>query len=130
MSELLNVFIVDDDDIYQFLTQKELEKTGKTKTISKFSDGKKALTFIAENPNEVPDVVFLDINMPILNGWTFIEDLRNIEGVDSSKIQIYMMSSSFDRRDIEKSQEYPEVKDYLVKPVSRLQIRTALGLTE
>lgn len=125
----LNVYIIDDDDIYQYLTQKELEKSQRVKSIHTFSDGIKALDHLkqtGEDPNKAPHIIFLDVNMPILSGWGFIEELRLLKISNLSSTRIYMISSSFDRRDIEKAREYEEVADYLVKPVSRNQMATIL----
>lgn len=129
----LNVFVIDDDDIYQYLTQKELEKSQRVKTISTFSDGIKALNYlkeIAEDLSNLPHIIFLDVNMPILSGWAFIEELRQLRLSNLSAIKIYIISSSFDRRDIEKAREYEEIADYLVKPVSRMQIASILEKNE
>ncbi len=129
----LKVFVIDDDDIYQYLTQKELEKSERVKSISIFSDGRKALNFLHEfgsDASKVPNIIFLDVNMPILSGWTFIEEFKSLNIVNKADIKIYMISSSFDRRDIEKAGEYEEIADYLVKPVSRLQIASILDKNE
>jgi CheY-like chemotaxis protein len=129
----LNVFVIDDDDIYQYLTQKELEKSERVKTISTFSDGIKALNYlkeIAQDLSNLPHIIFLDVNMPILSGWAFIEELRQLRLSNLSAIKIYIISSSFDRRDIEKAREYEEIADYLVKPVSRTQIASILEKNE
>lgn len=129
----LNVFVIDDDDIYQYLTQKELEKSQRVKTIRTFSDGIKALNYLKETGEDLsnlPHIIFLDVNMPILSGWTFIEELRLLRLSNLSAIKIYIISSSFDRRDIEKAREYKEIADYLVKPVSRTQIASILEKNE
>jgi CheY-like chemotaxis protein len=129
----LNVFVIDDDDIYQYLTQKELEKSERVRSITTFSDGRKALNYLqefGEDSNKIPHIIFLDVNMPILSGWTFIEEFRSLKINRLSNIRIYMISSSFDRRDIEKAGEYAEIADYLVKPVSRIQIASILEKNE
>jgi CheY-like chemotaxis protein len=125
MSDQLCVFIIDDDDIYQFLTKRELEISEKVKKTKVFSDGKKAISYLSEHSHEIellPDIIFLDLNMPIMSGWTFIERFRELNIKNKSSIKIYMVSSSFDKRDIEKSKEYAEVADYLIKPMTRSQI--------
>lgn len=125
MPEKFRVFIIDDDDIYQFLTKRELEISEKVEKIKVFSDGKKAISYISEHchePNLLPDIIFLDLNMPIMSGWTFIERFRELNIENKASIRIFMVSSSFDKRDIEKSKEYEEISDYLIKPVTRSQI--------
>lgn len=131
MPEKFRVFIIDDDDIYQFLTKRELEVSERVEKIKVFSDGKKAISYLSEHCHEtnlLPDIIFLDLNMPIMSGWTFIERFRELNIEDKSSIKIYMVSSSFDKRDIEKSKEYEEISDYLIKPVTRSQISNIFSL--
>lgn len=128
MTNPIKAFVVDDDDIYQYLAKKELEKVDAQILVHGYSDGRKALDEIEanqSNTDQLPDVIFLDLNMPILNGWSFVESLQNLN--IEKRILIYVISSSFDRRDIEKSREYPMIKDYLVKPFKRTQIEQIIS---
>lgn len=125
----MKVCLIDDDDIYQFLLNKELRHTNLVEQIQLFSDGRKALDFFKENRNDaeiLPDVIFLDINMPIMNGWRFLEEFRAIQPSMNKTMTIYMVSSSFDDRDIKRSREYSEVSDYIIKPVKRASLISVL----
>ena len=64
-----------------------------------------------------PDIIFLDINMPVMDGWEFLEAYRAIEEKLPDTISIYLVSSSVDKNDIMRSRQFKYVTDYLVKPV-------------
>ena len=67
---------------------------------------------------EQPDVILLDINMPVMDGWDFLEWFKEYKSHFPKPISIFMVSSSIDRRDIEKAKSYAEVKDYISKPLT------------
>ena len=80
------------------------------------------MNFFTENKDEsnlLPDVIFLDINMPVMNGWQFLEQFKEVQPSFNKEIVIYSVSSSFDDRDINRSKEYTEVTDYIIKPVRK-----------
>ncbi|TAF55469.1 MAG: response regulator [Sphingobacteriia bacterium] len=116
------VCLIDDDKIYQFTARKILESTGLAKSIVSFFNGSEAIGFLkenAQNADQLPDVVFLDINMPVMNGWEFLDEFQQLRPSMKKSILIYMVSSSVDDTDIQKSRSYQEVKDYIVKPINR-----------
>ena len=77
----------------------------------------KALEKLAETEvSEFPDIIFLDINMPQVDGWLFLEKFREITSSIEKTIKIFMVSSSTDRSDKDKAKTYPEIEDYIVKP--------------
>jgi CheY-like chemotaxis protein len=119
------VFLIDDDNIYQFTARKILESTGLAKQIQSFYNGSEAIKYLKEAENlsadELPDVIFLDINMPIMNGWEFLEEYRNLAGKFPKPVVVYVVSSSIDSYDIKKSRQYEAVTDYIVKPVTRIR---------
>ena len=125
----MKVCVIDDDDIYQFLLKKELKHTNLVDKIQVFTDGQKAIEYFIENKESIellPDVIFLDINMPIMNGWQSLEQFKQIQPKIAKEITIYLVSSSFDDRDINRSKEYTEVTDYIIKPVKRSNLLTVL----
>ncbi|MEQ9188698.1 MAG: response regulator [Cryomorphaceae bacterium] len=125
----MKVCVIDDDDIYQFLLKKELKHTHMVDRINVFTDGQKAIDYFMENrhsQDHLPDVIFLDINMPIMNGWQFLDEFKMLKQKLNKKITIYLVSSSFDDRDISRSKEYAEVTDYIIKPVKRSNLISVL----
>ena len=124
-----SVCIIDDDLIYQFLAKEEIEYTNMVNNIMFFNNGEKALQFIKNtlNNNEMdilPDIIFLDINMPVMDGWEFLEAYKKIKPKVEKKIVIYMVSSSTDIRDLDRAKSISEVSDYIIKPVSGSQLKS------
>lgn len=116
------ICLIDDDRIYQFTAKKILESVGFTKEIIAFFNGEEAINYFKENYKEeskLPTIIFLDINMPVMDGWQFLEEFQKISPELSKPINIYMVSSSVDDYDIQKSKEYTLVADYVIKPINR-----------
>lgn len=123
-----NIFLVDDDHIYQFTAKKTLESMGLTEQVSIFPDGEKAIGFIKQhlaNPGKLPDIIFLDINMPVMDGWQFVDEFQQL--TFPKKIAIYMVSSSVDEGDMMRSKQYKVVDDYIIKPVGRTRFEQLLS---
>lgn len=130
MNSSLNVCIVDDDDIYQFTMIKTLQSLKLTNNIIAFSDGEEALDFMLDNlhnDKELPDVIFLDIDMPIMDGFEFMEEYIKIKPKLGKKITIYMVSSSVDPVDIDRAKKISEITDYIVKPITQDQLTYIIG---
>ncbi|HEY0654244.1 MAG TPA: response regulator [Chryseosolibacter sp.] len=116
------IALVDDDKIFQLTASKTLKATAITDKILQFENGDEALRFLRDHmtdPDTLPDYIFLDINMPMIDGWMFLEDYDIIKGKLRKPISIYMVSSSIDTRDIERARKNSNVKDYILKPVTR-----------
>lgn len=118
----LNVCLIDDDKIYQFTAKKIIESTGHAQRILAFTNGKDALTYMQLHVNEsesMPDVIFLDIHMPVMNGWQFLEGYTSLAPRIGKPVTIFMVSSSLDDVDINRSKSTGVVSDYIVKPIAR-----------
>lgn len=125
----LNIFLVDDDHIYQFTAKKTLESMGLSGKISVFADGLQAIQHIKNNllnSEALPDVIFLDINMPIMDGWQFVEEYQKLQLC--KKVALYMVSSSVDETDMKRSKDYGVIDDYIIKPVGRSRFEQLLSL--
>ena len=116
------IALVDDDKIFQLTASRTIKSTQLTDRILQFENGEDALQFLksnSANADELPDYIFLDINMPYVDGWMFLEDYAGLKGKLSKNIMIYMVSSSIDPRDVTRAKQNPEVKQYIIKPVTR-----------
>lgn len=126
MREGILIYLVDDDDIFQFAAERLIEIELGNINIKVFSDGEEAINFIRENMEEnsslIPDLILLDINMPRMNGFEFIEEFKKIKD-KLQQVSIYMVSSSIDPDDLQKAKELVEITDYIVKPLERDVIR-------
>ena len=112
--------IIDDDQVYVFGLKKLIEFSNFCKNVMVFANGEEALKYlkpIVSNIEELPDVIILDINMPIMDGWGFLDEFIKIKHTMAKNITIYMVSSSIQQSDIDKAKGYSEVSDYIVKPV-------------
>ena len=81
----------------------------------------------ATDPNKLPDIIFLDIYMPITDGWMFLDEFRKSKAEFAKKMRIYMVSSSIDPRDLNRARSSPEVEDYVEKPISLNKFSELLG---
>ncbi len=115
---MLTVVLIDDDPISTFVTEKLIEKNvDEPIKFFKFTSARKAL---AELGKLRPNFLFLDLNMPEMNGWQFLDSLNG----ESKNTDIYILSSSVDERDIRKASTYTIVKDYLSKPLIKKSINS------
>lgn len=107
----MTIMLVDDKDISNFIMRKFIEIRRPDANIKEFTDPQKALDSI---DSTVPDIIFLDLNMPVMNGWQFLDEMRNASF--SHKVAILTSSTSND--DFEKSKEYGNVINFYVKPLN------------
>ncbi|MHA7865303.1 response regulator [Flagellimonas marinaquae] len=128
--EPVNVFVIDDDDIYQFtiaVTLRSIPAVGSTRT---FSDGAEALEYIVVHQNDedkLPDIIFLDINMPVMDGFQFMEEFVELLPSLKKSIKVYMVSSSMDPKDIKRAKRIDEISDYLIKPLNPADIKEIIA---
>jgi two-component system, chemotaxis family, chemotaxis protein CheY len=116
------IALVDDDSIFQFTATRLIESAKLAGRILHFENGGDALLYLKENSlsaDNLPDFLFLDINMPFVDGWMFLEDFVKIKPSLSKEIKIYMVSSSIDPRDMSRAKGFIEVRDFVVKPLTR-----------
>lgn len=124
-----NICIVDDDEIYQFTVIKTLKSINLDKNIISFSDGEEAINFMMDNLNneeELPDVILLDINMPIMDGFQFMEEYVKIKPKVGKNISIYMVSSSVDPVDMQRAKNISEISDYIIKPIKSGELKAII----
>lgn len=116
--------IIDDDPIFVLGTKRLMELSEFAGETMVFSNGELALNAmtnaIAQN-RSLPDVIFLDINMPVMDGWDFLEEFEALSGTEN--VIIYVLSSSVDPADAERARSYPHVKDYITKPLNREKLK-------
>lgn len=121
-----NIWVIDDDAIYQILINKIIKKSEMFSNVFSFSNGKDAIDSLnasLKNDADLPDFILLDINMPVMNGWEFMEAFSMIKAVIGKQIIIYIVSSSIAVEDKNKSKTYPDIIGYLSKPVSINDLR-------
>jgi two-component system, chemotaxis family, chemotaxis protein CheY len=116
------IALVDDDKVFQMTASRTIRAANLTDRILQFENGEEALAFLKKHAADIdslPDYIFLDINMPFVDGWMFLDDYAEIKQNLKKEIRIYMVSSSIDPRDIARAKGNEHVREYVIKPVSR-----------
>jgi len=116
------IWVIDDDIIYQTIINKLIQKSGAFSTHSSFMNGKEAIitlnNTLEKDDNCLPDIILLDINMPVMDGWEFMEEIKRIKSKINKHILIYIVSSSIAIEDRDKSKTFTDIMGYIPKPIS------------
>lgn len=122
--------LIDDNEVDNMINQKLLENAHFAKNIYTYTSGKGALEFfknIDRNPgfpeDLIPDIVFLDINMPIMNGFAFIDSLNKLSDRITSRLKILLLTQSASPQDMQQAKKSKIVVDYLVKPLNDAMLK-------
>ena len=119
--ELPLVWIIDDDNLFYMITKNNLRKTGIETTNEFFCDGLDSLNALLErvkNNQTLPTLIILDLNMPLYDGWSFVQGYMNLPPETRSKMKLHICSSSIDPADITKAESIPDVLGFQEKPLS------------
>lgn len=119
--KILTSCIIDNDPIFIYGTRRLMKESFRCDTILEYHNGQEAIDDLIrrqDNGEEMPSVIFLDLDMPIMNGWDFLDQFMKHEQLMQLKIFIYIISSSIDPRELEKVNSYKAVTKYILKPVT------------
>jgi CheY-like chemotaxis protein len=125
----MNVLLVDDDPIFNMIHQKLLERTGMVTEVSSALNGEEAINLFNEyfaGTRSFPDVVLLDLNMPVMDGFSFLEAMKRIPTTKFQRTKVVVVTSSSDPRDIERANAYG-VDGFFTKPISEDSLRSILA---
>ncbi len=120
MKPPIKVFLVDDDKLFVFLTRKTINATNLVTGIQEFNDGEQAIDYLKQivgNTDLLPDIIFLDLSMPIMDGWGFLKEYMLLEPQIEKKIKVYIFTSSISPHDVERAKGIGVVTDFIVKPL-------------
>ena len=113
----LKVLIVDDDDITLFIHELMIKESGLSKDSFIFKNGRVALDFLDDcSKEEEQFLIFLDVNMPVMDGWNLLDAIQ--ESSCQKQVNVVMVTSSLDQSDRKKARKYPQVIDYVEKPLN------------
>ncbi len=123
---LESILFIDDDPITLMLCKMVISKSLFSKEIATAKNGEEALQYFNNlkkvNKNAQltkPQLIFLDLNMPVMGGWEFLDSFSTVEYSEYNDTKVIILSSTIDPGDLEKSKKYPMVIDFLSKPISK-----------
>lgn len=123
------VMLIDDNEIDNLINQKMIEAASITENIYTHTGAKSAIEFLKNMERldvaekVLPDVIFLDIDMPLMDGFQFLDEFEKLSDTTKSKCKIVMLTSSINPQDFNRSKKYDNVKLYLNKPLSHESIQ-------
>ncbi len=127
--KLKNVLLIDDSESDNFYHERKIRKMGITDNIHVCYSGQEALDFLKselEGVHPQPTLIFLDINMPGMNGWEFLREYEKLEVAQQGEIVLTMLSNSIDERDKARAHEFSAVQGFYSKPLSEEYLTSIL----
>jgi len=119
------VMLVDDNETDNFISKRIIEITKFAKRVEVKNSGKSALDYLKENqssPDDLPNIIFLDINMPIVDGFVFLYEFEKFSEVVRNKCKVIILSSSDNKRDIDKIVNNNHVIKFITKPLTEVAL--------
>ena len=128
MKPLDLILLVDDDDTTNYVNQRTLQRTNVTKEVKIFTNGEQAIAYLkdaacAPGKEKCPDLIFLDIKMPIMDGFEFLDAYKTLGLSESAPTKIMMLTSSASFYDLKRLETYSEVKRHFSKPLADQDIK-------
>ena len=131
MNSIGTVMLVDDNDTDNFISKRIIEITKFSENVIVKNSGKSALDYLVENkeyPESIPDIIFLDINMPIVDGFVFLYEYEKFSNSVKDKCRVIILSSSDNKRDIDKIVNNDFVIKFVTKPLTEKTLEEIMEL--
>lgn len=127
MKKKLNcILLIDDNNADNYFHQIVLKQMNIAEHIAVATDGVEALDYLTKEDQIIPELIFLDINMPRMNGWEFLEKYKHLDPKQKAKTIIVMLTTSAHPSDVEKAKRTAEVNGYQVKPLTKEMLNEIL----
>ncbi len=126
------VMLIDDNEIDNLINQRVIENAGICNHIFTHTGGKSAIEFLknaekvatsSKDNSLLPQIIFLDIDMPLMDGFQFLDEFDNLSDTIKSHCKIVMLTSSISIKDTKRSKSYNNVKEYINKPLSKESLK-------
>lgn len=121
MTKFKKVLLIDDDSLSNFIAKLAIQHAGIAENIEVVNGAQQGLDLIfeaIEDPGkDLPDLILLDLNMPMMSGWDFLDEYKKLESQLDQKIKIVILSSSVFSKDVERAMKCKQVKEYMSKPL-------------
>jgi len=116
------LIFIDDNQLDHFILKRVLNKYNLAYEVNCTADAEEVIGFLQQNQNDkekLPDIILLDIYMPLVNGWQFLEKVQQMQPFLNKPLSIYILSSSINPRDIQRAKQFSCVKSFIFKPITK-----------
>ena len=130
MMKIKRILLVDDDEISNFINERKLRNSSISEQLDVCISGIRAMQLLKEildSGQPAPEVILLDINMPIMDGFGFLEEFVALPSEFIASVRIAMLTSSLEKEEIRRSYEYKNVVDFINKPLTTDKIKLLLS---
>ena len=126
--KLSSILLIDDDEPTNFLHQLVINQADCTHHCTIVESGQEALDYLSSPENPIPDLVLLDINMPIMNGWDFLDAYQNLSIPHKDKIMVVMLTTSISLSEEEKAKNMKVIQDFRRKPLTTTMLKELIEI--
>ena len=129
MDKLKSVVLIDDCKATNYIHRLIIEKYGFAEAITEFMNGKEAIDYLSTEVDgefPTPELIFLDLNMPVMNGWEFLESYKHLPSNQQAGVVVVMLTTSLNPDDKRKSKNLSSLNSFENKPLNKAKMRNLL----
>ncbi len=122
MKPIQSIMIIDDEPVNNFICRRTIEHFDPNIEVIEFDKAKDALSYFESQSKKkdqrLPDVLFLDLNMPLMDGWQFLEQYKSLMPYFNNDIDLFLLTSSSFEGDLKRARSFPVISYYITKPLT------------